>query len=87
VRSTRVPIADPLFAPMIKSPSVGLKPARESRVWLRSPCVVCRLLGMSARLFGAPWLLIEICALVAGYGRVSGVPTGSIFTCNGILDG
>jgi hypothetical protein len=28
--------------------------AREGRVWLRSPCGGCRLLGMSARPSGAP---------------------------------
>jgi hypothetical protein len=33
----------------------------------------CRLLGMFARLFGVPWLLIEICARSLGYGSVSGV--------------
>ena len=32
-----------------------------------------RLLGMFARLFGVPWLLIEICARSLGYGCVSGV--------------
>jgi hypothetical protein len=32
-----------------------------------------RLLGMFARLFGVPWLLIEICARSLGYGWVSGV--------------
>ena len=32
-----------------------------------------RLLGMFARPFGVPWLLIEICARSLGYGCVSGV--------------
>ena len=36
---------------------------------------------------GTPWLLIEICALVAGYGCVSGVSTGSISPVNRTLDG
>jgi hypothetical protein len=39
LRSTRVPIWEAWFLPMIRSPSVRLKPAREGRVWLRSPCV------------------------------------------------
>ena len=39
------------------------------------PC--CRLLGIS-RLFGMPWLLIEICARSLGYGSVSGVFHGPL---------
>lgn len=58
--------------------SVRLKMAQESRVWLRSPCGCCRLLGMFARLFGVPWLLIEICARSLGYGSVSGVFHGPL---------
>jgi hypothetical protein len=34
-----------------------------SRVWLKSPYGCVAYLGM----VGAPWLLIEICALVVGY--------------------
>ncbi len=38
----------------------------------------CRLLGMFARLFGVPWLLIEICARSLSYGCVSGVFHGPL---------
>jgi hypothetical protein len=37
-----------------------------------------RLLGMFTRLFGVPWLLIEICARSLGYGCVSGVFHGPL---------
>jgi hypothetical protein len=39
-RSTRVPIAERLAAPVTRSPSVRLSEAQEGRVWLRSPCAL-----------------------------------------------